>query len=68
MEFFSLFHFWVNGKILNVALFWDIAPCSPYVNRLFRGTYHLHLHGRKLGEQETSVQLVARKKSDFLLG
>jgi hypothetical protein len=23
---------------MNVAAFWDIAPCSPYVNRRFRGT------------------------------
>jgi hypothetical protein len=34
-----------------VAIFWDIAPCSPYVNRCFRGTYHLHLQGRKSAEK-----------------
>jgi hypothetical protein len=31
---------------MDVAIFWDIAPCSPYVNRRFGRTYHLHLHGR----------------------
>jgi hypothetical protein len=31
--------------LLNVAVFWDIAPCSPNVNRRFGGTYHLHLRG-----------------------
>jgi hypothetical protein len=29
----------------NVAIFWNLAPCSPYVNRRFGGTYHLHLQG-----------------------
>jgi hypothetical protein len=43
----------------NVATFWDIPPCSPYVNRRFRGTYHLHLQGSKSAEQETGVQQVA---------
>jgi hypothetical protein len=40
---------------LNVAIFWDIAPCSPYVNRRFGGTYDLHLQGRGTAEQETSA-------------
>jgi hypothetical protein len=42
-----------------VAIFLDIAPCSPYVNRHFGETYHLHLHSRKSIEHETSVQQVA---------
>jgi hypothetical protein len=42
----------------NVTIFWDIASCSTYVNLRFEGTYHLHLQGRKLAEQETSVQQV----------
>jgi hypothetical protein len=33
---------------MNVATFWDIASCSPYVNRRFGGTYHLHFQSRKL--------------------
>jgi hypothetical protein len=38
-----------------LAFFWDIAPCSPYMNRYFGGPHHLHLQGRKSAEQETSV-------------
>jgi hypothetical protein len=30
----------------NVAILWDIAPCNPYVNRRFGGTYHLHFQGK----------------------
>jgi hypothetical protein len=32
---------------MNVAIFWDIAPCSPYANRYFGGKFRLHLQGRK---------------------
>jgi hypothetical protein len=39
---------------LKIAVFWDIAPCSPYMNRCFEGTCHLHLQGQKSAEQETS--------------
>jgi hypothetical protein len=44
---------------MNVAIFWDIALCSPYANRRFGGKYRLHLQDRKSAEQETSVQQVA---------
>jgi hypothetical protein len=40
--------------VTNVAIFWDIAPCTPYVNRRFGGTYHLHLQGRKSTEQDSA--------------
>jgi hypothetical protein len=40
--------------IMKTAIFWDIAPCSPYTNRRFGGTYHLHLQSRKSAEEETS--------------
>jgi hypothetical protein len=33
---------------MNIAVFWDIAPCSPYVNRRFGETYHLQLQDRKI--------------------
>jgi hypothetical protein len=36
------FHFFNNANL------WDIAPCSPYVNRRFGGSYYIHLHGRKI--------------------
>lgn len=42
---YSLFEF-VTGVIMNVATFRDIAPCGPYVNRRFEGTYRLHIQGR----------------------
>jgi hypothetical protein len=44
--------------LLIAAMFWDTPPCIPYVNRLFRGTCHLHLQVRKSAEQETSVHQV----------
>jgi hypothetical protein len=37
---------WWGG--LWSTIFWDITPCSPLrINRRFRGTYRLHLQGRK---------------------
>jgi hypothetical protein len=41
---------------LNVAILWDMPPQSPYVNRRFGGTYHLHLQGRISAQQEIKVQ------------
>jgi hypothetical protein len=32
-------------RLTGVAIFGDIVPCGPYVNRLFGGTYHLHSRG-----------------------
>jgi hypothetical protein len=43
-----------NGNI-DVAIFWDIAPCSRYVYRRFGGTYHVHLQGRKSVEKNTGL-------------
>jgi hypothetical protein len=37
------------------AVFWDVAPCSPFVNRRFGGTYRLHMQCRKICERGTSV-------------
>jgi hypothetical protein len=44
---------------MHVANFWHKVPSSPYVNWHFGGTYHLHVQGRNLAEQEPSVQQVA---------
>lgn len=33
---------------INVATFWDITACSPYVNRRFGRTYHVLLPSRLL--------------------
>jgi hypothetical protein len=46
-------------KHKNVAIFWDTAPYSPYVNRRFEGLYHLQLQDRKSAEQGTRVQQMA---------
>jgi hypothetical protein len=58
----------MTAVVMNVAIFWDIAPCSPYVNRCFGGTYHLRLQDRKSAEQETSVQQVPRLITGYLPG
>jgi hypothetical protein len=29
--------------MLNISIFWDIKPPSPYATRRFGGTYHLYL-------------------------
>jgi hypothetical protein len=30
-----------TAVVMKIAIFWDTAPCSPYMNRRFGGTYHL---------------------------
>jgi hypothetical protein len=37
------------------VVFWDVAPCSSFVNRRFGGTYRHQLEGRKIRERGTSV-------------
>jgi hypothetical protein len=37
---------------MNVAIYWDIAPCSQYIDRRFGRAHHLHLQGLKIAEQE----------------
>jgi hypothetical protein len=38
----------LSAVVMNVAMFRYVAPCSPYVNQHFGGTYHLHLQGLKI--------------------
>jgi hypothetical protein len=38
------------------VVFWDMALCRSCVNRCFRGTYRLHLQGRKIRERGTGVR------------
>jgi hypothetical protein len=38
----------LTAVVIKFAIFWDIAPCSPYMNRRFGGTYHLHLQGANI--------------------
>jgi hypothetical protein len=40
-----------------VSVSWDVALCSQYVNRRFRGTYHLHLQGKKSAVQQVASLL-----------
>jgi hypothetical protein len=44
-----------TAVIMKNAVFWDVAPCSSWVNRRFGRTYRLHLQGRKSRERGTSV-------------
>jgi hypothetical protein len=45
-----------TAAVAKIAIFCDIVPCSPYMNRRFRGTFRLRLKGQKSAEQETSVR------------
>jgi hypothetical protein len=38
----------ISAVTTNFAIVWDIAPCSPHLNRRFRGFYHFHLQERIL--------------------
>jgi hypothetical protein len=46
----------LTAVVMKTVIFLDIAPCSPYINRSFGGTYHLHLQGRKSAERECSAE------------
>jgi hypothetical protein len=37
------------------SVFWDVTPCRSCVSWSFRGTYPLHLQGRRIRERGTSV-------------
>jgi hypothetical protein len=57
----------VRAIVMDVAIFWYIAPRSPYVNRRFKGGYHFHIRRRKSVRQETSAQQVARRSSHIIM-
>jgi hypothetical protein len=44
--------------VMKVAIFWDTMPCSPYMNRHFKGTHHLQPQGQKSFEQEIAILTV----------
>jgi hypothetical protein len=52
---------------LQVPIFWDTAPCSRYINRLFGGIYHLRFHGQKSAEQDSSMYQVVRLLAGLFL-
>jgi hypothetical protein len=43
----------LTAVVMNAAIFWNIGPCSPYVNIRVEGVYHLHPQGLKSAEQKT---------------
>jgi hypothetical protein len=48
-NFFLIYHlFRILGAYSGsyVVALWDIAPCSPYMNRRFGGTYNLNFQDR----------------------
>jgi hypothetical protein len=53
---------------MNVAIFWNIAPCSPNVNRRFGGAYQLHFQSKKSAEQGTRVQQLTRHNYRLIFG
>jgi hypothetical protein len=53
---------------MKKAVFWDVAPCRYGVKRRFRGTYRLHLQGRReiirKSAREASVRDVRGRLGD----
>jgi hypothetical protein len=42
---------------MTSAIFWDVTPCGPLkVNRRFRGTYDLNLHGRRISRARYQLE------------
>jgi hypothetical protein len=37
---------------MEVDIFYDMEPCSPYMNQRFGRTYHRHSQRRKSADQE----------------
>jgi hypothetical protein len=49
---------------MNGAIFWDIAPCIPYVNRRLGGTSaHIQIHGVILQKITTFITTAVRTSS-----
>jgi hypothetical protein len=43
--------FWVfTAMTMKNAVFWDVALCGSCKNQRFRGTWRLHLQGKKILE------------------
>jgi hypothetical protein len=51
---FTYFTFVRTIAILNVSIFWNIAPSSPYVNRRFGRLFYFHLQDPISADQKTS--------------
>jgi hypothetical protein len=44
-------HKYSEKKTIKNVVFWDVAPCTPFVTRRFGETYGLHLQGRNIRER-----------------
>jgi hypothetical protein len=56
----------LTAVVMKNIIFWDITPCNHLkVNRLFGGTYRLHLQGRKISRAR--ALLATCFQADFLL-
>jgi hypothetical protein len=55
-----------SGGYKEYYTFWDIRRCSPLVNRRFRGTYRLHLQGRRISQARN--QRESMWQADPMLG
>jgi hypothetical protein len=47
---------------MNVAVFWDVVPFNLRASQRFGRRYYLHIQGRKLAQQETSVYQETRQR------
>jgi hypothetical protein len=45
-----------TAMTMKNAVFWDVAPCRYCINRRFRGTYRLHLQGRRKIEKKSASE------------
>jgi hypothetical protein len=47
----------LTAVVMKSTVLWDIRPCSPLkVNQRFGGTYRLHIQGRRISRDRTSVK------------
>jgi hypothetical protein len=60
----------LNILFIKSSTSWDIALCSPLiVNRRFRGTCLLHLHGRRISQAKNQHEVCSKQlHAGFLLG
>jgi hypothetical protein len=52
----QIFRFWDTVAVMKVVIFWDVAPCSPYVIRRFGRTYHILIQGGVWCEYDTVLR------------
>jgi hypothetical protein len=58
----------LTAVVMKVDISWDILLCSPYVNRRFGGSYHLHLQGPKSAIQKQFVAGAGHTKRRITYG